>query len=322
MSLDDKIIMKTKKIIASVLTSICGIIFIISAITKLFPVEPLEFTFADVGFIPWEISPFLARLLIGFELFLGVLLLLNLYLKKFTYRFAILTLIIFSGFLVYQFFTGNNENCGCFGEFFKMTPFQALIKNLLILGAIFYSSRFLNGWELKLIKGKVVPILVFLISCSLPFILNTIRLDYSKAYLNRPSEFFEFQLDTLYNNAQLGNPPKTLSKGKHVFAFLSLTCPHCKLAAKKIGIMHKRNPEIHFFLVFNGKMDDLKPFLNKTKTQNIEHDFLYAKSFVYMAGIQFPIIFLVNNGVVEHFLSYQELDQSQIEKWIETKKGE
>ena len=73
-------------------------------------------------------------------------------------------------------------------------------------------------------------------------------------------------------------------------------------------------------MIMNGKIADLQPFLKNSKTENIDHTLLSGKSFIYMAGIQVPILFLVNNGVVEHFLSYQELDQSQIEKWIETKK--
>jgi hypothetical protein len=312
--------MKIKNLIALTLISISGAVFIISALTKLFPVEPLEFKFVETGFIPWDVAPFLARLLIGFEFFLGLLLLVNLYLKNFTYRLTMLVLVVFSIFLIIQLFSGNNENCGCFGEFIKMTPSQALIKNIIMLIIIFFCSTYWNGWNFTKLNDKLIKLFLVITTASIPFIINTIELNYSQAYLNRPADFFELPLDTLYQNAQIGNPSKTLSKGKHVFAFLSLTCPHCKIAAKKIGLINKRNSKIHFYMIMNGKTADLQPFLKNSKTENIDHALLSGKSFIYMAGIQVPILFLVNNGVVEHFLSYQELDQSQIEKWIETKK--
>jgi hypothetical protein len=309
--------MRTKKIFASIITSFCGIVFIVSALTKLYPIEPLEFRFVDTGFITWEIAPFIARILIGFEFFLGVVLLLNLYLRNFTYRISIITLLFFVGFLFTEILKGNNDNCGCFGEYFNMTPTQAITKNVILLIALILSSKIWKGWSITYLNKKIIPSSLILISLSLPFILNTIKLDYSKSYLNKPSEYFKFPLDTLYKNAQIGNPPKTLSKGKHVFAFLSLTCPHCKMAAKKIGLMHKRNHKIHFFLILNGERSDISSFRKKNQIENIEYDFLYAKSFVYMAGLNFPAIFLVNNGITEQFLYYPELNQKEIEKWLD-----
>ena len=73
-----------------------GAVFIFSGYTKLNPIEPFEFTFVDLGFINWKIAPFIARLMIGAEFLIGTLLILNLNLRKTTYKLGIGILIFFS----------------------------------------------------------------------------------------------------------------------------------------------------------------------------------------------------------------------------------
>jgi hypothetical protein len=43
---------------------------------------------------------------------------------------------------------------------------------------------------------------------------------------------------------------------------------------------------------------------------------LGARPFVYLAGLELPTLYLVNNSVVEHWVNYMELDQDEIEKWL------
>ena len=38
--------------------------------------------------------------------------------------------------------------------------------------------------------------------------------------------------------------------------------------------------------------------------------------FVYLAGVEVPAIYMVNNSVVEHKIYYVDLDQGEIEKWM------
>lgn len=293
-----------------------GAVFIFSGYTKLYPIEPFEYTFVDLGFISWQIAPFIARLLIGLELFIGILLLLNLSLRKIAYKLGIVTLLIFCVYLILlMFFTGNKGNCGCFGTTLQMTPLQALIKNGCMLGIFFILYKYHEGWNLNN-KWTILNTLFFTCAFTLPFVLNPVALDYSEAYLNKPEEKFNIELDSLYDNAQLNIPPKTLSQGKHIIAFMSLTCPHCRIAANKIRIIHERNPDISFYFVLNGDEENLKPFFEKTHTEGIPHCILLGRNFVYLAGTNMPAIYMVNNSVVEHQVNYIDLDQEEIEKWM------
>jgi len=292
-----------------------GGVFVFSAYTKLYPIEPFEFTFADLG-LSWQMAPFAARFLIGFEFLIGVLLILNIQLKKLTYKSSIITLIVFCIYLLLQIVvSGNKGNCGCFGTTMQMTPLQALLKNIgmLIVFAGLYKLH--NGFNFgKLSKYIIGALLVT--SIVLPFVLNPVRLDYSGAYLAKPEETFNLPLDTLYNNALVNTPPKKLAKGKHIITFLSLTCSHCRIAAKKIHIINQRNPAIPFYIVLNGKPEDLIRFFEDTHIENLPYCMLKGTHFIYLAGLSLPSIYLMNNSVVELRTNYIILDQEEIEKWL------
>ena len=310
-----------KKNILGLLCVLMGAVFIFSGYTKLYPIEPFEYTFVDLGFINWQIAPFIARILIGLEFFIGILLLFNISLRKIAYKSGIAVLLIFCVYLILLiFFTGNKGNCGCFGTFIQMTPLQALIKNAIMLIGFFILYKYHDGWNFNK-RPAIINSLLFVSAFAMPFILNPVELNYSEAYLNKPEENFKIELDTLYQHATLNVPPKTLSQGKHIIAFMSLKCPHCRIAANKIRIIHERNPSIPFYFVLNGAEKNLKPFFEETHTEDIPHCMLVGgkpiNHFIYLAGTEMPAIYLMNNSIVEHTVYYIDLYQEEIEKWLE-----
>jgi hypothetical protein len=269
----------------------------------------------DLGFINWQVAPFIARFMIGFELLIGVLLLLNLNLK-FTYKLAIGTLLAFCVYLILLIIiVGNKGNCGCFGDTIRMTPFQALVKNIAMLVIFYLLYKFHEGWQLPK-KWSILITLAFALCIAFPFIRNPIELNYSAAYLNKDTQNFKLELDSLYNNATLNIPPKTLSQGKQVMAFMSMTCPHCRIAAKKMRIINERNPGIPMYIVLNGKDEKLQPFYDDTHAEAIPHCILNGKNFIFLAGLDMPRIFLINNSIIEYDLNYIDLDQGELEKWM------
>ena len=95
-----------------------------------------------------------------------------------------------------------------------------------------------------------------------------------------------------------------------------MSCPHCRIAAKKLRLIKEQNPAIPIYLVLNGDYIKTKDFFEDTKATNIDYCILNGKSFVYLAGLDMPAIFMVNNSVVENWINYMQLDQSEIEKWL------
>lgn len=304
------------KLLFFTLCSLMGFIFVYSGYTKLNPIEPFEYTFVDLEIAGWKLAPFIARFMIGLEFFIGLLLICGLFIKRLTIKLTIASLLLFSIYLIFIIInTGNNGNCGCFGTAISMTPLQALIKNAVMLLLCFFIEKHYDGLN----YGKLSKWLfgsLFITAFALPHILNYIDFNYSEAYLTKKEDQFKLELDSLYSNAEIHTPPKTLSTGKHVIAFMSLSCPHCRIAAKKLRLIKEKNRNISIYFILNGDYKNTQPFFEDTKATNIDYCVLNGKNFVYLAGLEMPAIFMVNNSVVEHWINYMQLDQFEIEKWL------
>jgi uncharacterized membrane protein YphA (DoxX/SURF4 family) len=304
------------KILFFLLSSVVGLVFLYSGYSKLQPIESFEYTFVDLGIAGWKLAPFMARFMIGLEFLIGFLLIFGLYIKRFTIKLTVGSLVLFSVYLLFIILhTGNNGNCGCFGNSISMTPLQALIKNAILLIACYFIYKKYDGLSFGKL-GKPFFIALSLTSFSLPHILNYVDFDYSEAYLTKKEDHFKLELDSVYKYAKIHAPPTTLSKGKHIIAFMSLTCPHCRIAAKKLHLMRQQNSSISMYLILNGDYKKIQPFFEDTKASNIDYCILNGKTFVYLAGLEMPAIFMVNNSVVENWVNYMQLDQQEIEKWL------
>lgn len=312
-----KIVLRVLMILISIAL---GLVFIYSGYTKIDPViEPFEFTFVDIGIGNWYTAPVIARLLIGLEFFIGFLLIVNYNLKRFTLPLTIGLLLFFSIYLVMQIvFSGNNGNCGCFGEHLKMTPLQAIIKNVVMIGLAIPVYMLWDGWKIK--YTKMFNAFTGLTILLLPFILNPIDYTYTSNNLDEKVNY-PLELNVLYQPEEPDKveiPKVDLRKGKHVLAFMSLTCPHCRIAAKKFRLIKKNNPELPIYFVLNGDKEKLKPFMEDTKADNIPYSFALGKAFVQLSGTNLPRIYYLNNSIVVKKVDYFELNQYQIEEWINT----
>lgn len=307
-----------KKIIAILLSVTLGLIFIYSGYTKLEPViETFEFTFVDIGIANWYTAPIIARLLITLEFVIGLLLVLNFKLKG-TLKATIGLLVFFIIYLIIQIaLNGNNGNCGCFGEVHYMTPLQAIIKNIIMIGMALLVYYFYEGWKTKY-NGLFIATLSAL-CLTVTFIRNPVDYSYTSNNLDEKINY-PLELNLLYqpdDTAKVEIPNYELRKGKHVLAFLSLSCPHCRIAAKKFRLIKKNNEKISIYFVLNGdKGIKLKEFLDDTKATNIPYSFCLGKSFVQLASSRLPRIYYLNNGIVEKKVDYFELNQYEIEKWL------
>jgi hypothetical protein len=306
-----------KKVILFLLSASIGLLFIVSAATKIYPMEPFEYQFVDIGIASWKTAPFIARFFIGLEFFLGMLLILNISLKKITLKFAIVLLSIFCIYLLYKIYTeGNTGNCGCFGETVKMTPLQGILKNIVLIAAcvVCYFAAGEDWWAVKW-KKTLIPIL-FVSAMCLGFFVYPMDATFSST-MDKANINYKVPLELMYDARQMEKPKIDLTKGKHIIAFLSLTCPHCRIAAQKINVMHKKNPGIPFYIALNGDKELLPAFFDDTHTQNIPHNlFLGPKDWIQVAGISLPIIMYLDNSIVRKKCNGMEIDQDDMETWL------
>jgi uncharacterized membrane protein YphA (DoxX/SURF4 family) len=303
-----------RKILLTILSVLLGLVFIFSGYTKLYPIELFEITFVDIGVSTWKIAPFLARIMIGLEFLLGILLVLNLYVRKFTIKAVIAMLLMFTIFLIITIIMqGNSGNCKCFGNMIEMTPLESIIKNIILILLSLLIYFFHDGYKIPF--RKIILILCILASFILPFILNPVDLLTSEQMQDGEVNY-KLDLDLIYNSDDPVKPKIDLRKGKHLITFMSLTCPHCRVAGYKLHVINKQNPEISMYMFLNGEDYDLKPFFDDTRAENIPHSMLLGQRFVKLAGVKLPVIFWVNNSIVEKKMKYMYINQKDIEEWI------
>lgn len=303
------------KILFVFVSSLVGLVFIFSGYTKLFPVEIFEYSLVDTGFFSWTLAPILARLLIGLEFFIGIALLFNLNSRN-MYRLVFGLLVFFCIYLGYDLVkNGNSGNCGCFGLAFIMSPLQAILKNVFLIALVLLLMRYYpTGFTFRFKRFLIVGFA--LMTFALPFILNPVALSQSEHY-SQAASGYELPLKILYNSPPNPVPDVNLHKGKWIVAYLSLACPHCKVAAYKIHILKKKHPDWPFFLVLNGNPESLEPFFSETQAEDIEHiRFSGPGKFLKMSGPLLPAIFLIDHSIVKAKPSYLHLNETSLEKWL------
>ena len=314
--------MKPRKILTFfcfALSTLTGLVFLMSALTKLYPIEPFEFTFIDLGIAGWDTAPFMARFLIGLEFLCAAFLILNFNMRRVTIPLVSGLLLFFCCYLSWIMIRGNVGNCGCFGSFIPMTPLQALAKNIILLSACcflyFAHSRFTYP------RSRIIFFVLLTVSMALPFILNVVDLQTSQNL--RPDKVnYQMPLDILYHSRNPQNKPPSVNlyQGKFILAYLSLTCPHCRIAAQKIGLLHSQDAGIPFFLVCNGDPHRYAGYLREYRLEGVPNAlFSGPEEYIKMAGINLPEFFWINNGIVERKGNGYQLTPYHITDWLNKK---
>lgn len=293
-----------KDTVGFVLLLLLAGVFIFSAISKLVSIEPFEWTFMDLGFSN-SLSYFFARFLIGFELLLAFFLIAHLYLKKLTYPVIQLFLFIMTIYLGVILYTkGNDIDCGCFGDSLPMTPLVSIAKNigLMLLTFILSKTYTPTKYPYSLLVATVGTIATFIF----PF--------YYVPFSQKPQPI---DLNALYINAEF-KAPVDIRVGKHLVAFMSLGCPHCRNAARIFKDMYAKDSTLPILMVLNGSISDTSEFFQDTKSFQVPHVILNNKdAFIKMAGPYVPQIYWINNSVRERKLNYAQLSTGLLKNWNE-----
>lgn len=236
-----------------ILKILCGGLFIASGFLKLYPIEPFEYTFVDQGIAGWGMAPFLARGIISLEIFLGILIITG-FQKKAVLNTALALLLVFTLYLLYGIIKdGNSRNCGCFGAYIELTPWQAILKNIFLALFLLTLLKFSPG---RKAKKKLVIWGIALVSIILPFVLNPVTLQEKGGFGDSGKEQPDLNLLPPF---KLNDTIVNFGQGEKILAFLSVNCPHCKHAVYKLSLLqreYKLPPVYCFFIGSESKVDD------------------------------------------------------------------
>lgn len=304
-----------KRSLAFLVSMAIGLFFIFSAYSKIPTLEQFGWRITETTFLNWTLSEWVARIIIGFEFFVGVLFLFHLRLKRVGIPLAMTMLIVFSSYLLYVIFVRKeNIDCGCMGEWWPMTPMQSLIKNGVLITLLFLLRTIRFSWTFNYVK----PVLwgSLLVCILVPFLLSppeSIYIQPAERVMNKP-----IPLSLLYQSSTNQAPPVELRKGKHVLLFLSLSCTYCKKAAQRFRVMKNKKPNLPVYAIMNGSPDELKAFIAETRMDNIPYTlFNGAAEFAELnGGPSLPTVKWVKDTTVVREPNYITVTEKEISEWL------
>lgn len=353
-----------KENITWILRLIISGLFILSAVAKLYPSPYFAISTFEVkqlyplGFSE-DFAPYFSRILIGIEFALGVLILINHYLKKITIPATILLLAIFTIHLTYTtFLSGNSGNCGCFGELIPMTPVEAIIKNIIAIGLLIWLLKLLpadrasNFWLLKSI-GLAGVLALFMLA---PMKSSTKTIDNSSIMedqnigiiidttLTNVIPTIEKAIDSVNKSKPIikvdepgakksgfANFFPTIDKDKKILCFFAPGCDHCQEAAKQLTEMKQKDksfPEV--LIIFMDEEVDKIPAFFAIAEKKYPYQVVDVISFWNLLGNTKDtpgIKYLWNgneikfyDGINENKFNSSELKQTIKKKYSELKK--
>jgi hypothetical protein len=187
-----------------------------------------------------------------------------------------------------------------------------MIAATIILMFIYPVKPYKNQEYLCLVLG--------LVAFTTPFLVNNMYTGTAPEAYGKP-----INLDPLYQYEP--KPPVELRKGKHIVAFMSFSCPHCKKAAYLLQIIHREHPEIPIYLVLEGAEPFQESFFKETHAAGVPHIYYHHMAefdALVNAGVNpgeqagVPAIYWINNGNIEYKsrYAYYQLDPNYMLKWL------
>jgi hypothetical protein len=307
-----------KKILWLTISISIGALFIFSAYTKLIAIEPFEWTIAETGLMNFDAANIVARILIGLEFALGILFILNLNFKNYTYTIAAILLAIFNIYLLYILNVyGNSGNCGCFGQTVYMTPLQAYLKNMCMLFSIWVLSTYTykniyNKWAKYLMLAGLLIGMVYTCIVAPPEFI----------YIKEKNNFksYAINLDAMYSDSASSKPAFDYKHSRKIIAVLSTSCHFCQKAARRMHSINMRQKNAPFYFIIGSDSSRLKTFLTTTQAYNIPMQLNKNEDFLMkIAQGSLPAIFWVQDGQVVKKSNYYNINEAEMNAWANAK---
>lgn len=289
---------------------VVGLVFALSAITKIVSLDNFELYVFSLGISPWHLAVVLSRLLIVAELLLALSYISGLY-YKIMRPAGIVMLVAFSIYLVISLFTSPESNCYCFGEVIFVRPLPSLIKNVILTALLIMIPKCPAPpvWIIK-IKSYIIGVLalgavVFVIPHDLVFEGKPVQIDEEAFYAF--VEKYDYDL--------------TAGSDK-IFCFYSTSCRYCNTAARKFSILASRlsidTDDVKYVFLYAGEDTEEKIAVFGEKNEIDVSDSVIADplTFITITEGRLPTIIWTSDGVVRKVFNYTNLNEKNIKRLI------
>jgi len=303
---------KAKTILPVALKMLLGVIFIVSAVLKIFDMDKFEIYIYSYHFFSLNFSFLVARAAIIAELVLGIGLVSNCF-HKLMWWGSMAMLLGYTLLLIYAFVIGRTDNCHCFGDFLQFNPRQSILKNLVLM--VFFALIYkVKGWHFR---GQWLALVGVLAASSIAVFAVSPPDNFT------PSYDPEKNLQMPYFEAALNEPPLDslhLQEGKQVVCFFSTGCEFCQMSARKLTLMQQFYgfPAENITYVFMGSEEGIEKFYELSESARYR-DVLYADVLNLLKIIDgnFPVIVFMENGEVVNEYGYRSMKEAEIKAFME-----
>lgn len=294
-----------------VLKVLLGLVFIVSAVLKVYDMDQFEIYVYSYHFFSLNLSFLLARAAIILELVLGIGLVTNVC-HRLVWWCSVLMLAGYSLLLMYALALGRTDNCHCFGDVVRIDPKMSLVKNgvLLLLFLLIYRMEDRKKPFRWLILGlSVVVSSVGVFAVSPPD-------NFTSAY--SAEQHLQVPLfDALLDESPLDS--LHLRQGKQVVCFFSTGCEYCQMAARKLSLMQQFYgfPTESITYVLMGSQEGIEAFYSESQSERYRN-VLYedVHELLRVTNGNFPVIVFIDNGEVVHEYGFRNMKEEEIKAFF------
>ena len=286
-----------------------GLVFIVSAVLKLFDMDRFEIYVYSYRFFSLNFSFIVARLAIILELVLGIGLISHT-LHKLYWWGSMAMLVGYTLLLWYALHLGRTDSCHCFGDYLQLDPKQSLVKNgvlMVLLLAIYKMENWKTPFRWLILSLAIMASAIGVFVASPPDNLANSGLDH-----NLQVELFD---------EMLGDAPLDklhLDEGKQIVCFFSTGCEYCQMAARKLSLMQQFHgfSDDRITYLFMGNEEEVSMFYELSESARYR-DIIYpdARMLKAVKG-NLPTIVFMENGKVVHEYGFRNMDEEEIKAFM------
>ncbi len=305
------------KVQSSKLTNIgVGSVFIIAAILKLISIDEFEIYIYSFDIFSFLLTTFVSRILIIAEMVLGLFLIFKIN-YKITRRVTIISLILFTLFLIYVAIFRNDDNCHCFGELIELSPLESIVKNLILIVLLLLCRR----TKFKAQSSKFKVLVVLLSCCLVVFILTPPDSIYKMIYSTEKEvstidlyESFEevVKIDFTEEGVEFDTITNFKEREKQLIAVVSAGCKYCKLGLKKLSLMLRNEDipieDINVFIW--GSPEGIIDFREETMTEDFTYWHIMPNRAIDVTYGRFPIFIMIKEKDIIKTGDFRDLDDA------------
>lgn len=310
-----------KSLLHSIPRILVGLVFIASAVLKYLSIDGFDLYVFEHHLVSFDLGSIASRLLVAVECVLGILLVGNLWMPS-TRFFALILLTGFTLYLLLQpvCFRLPEENCHCFGEHIRLSRWQSIGKNAVLIALLLLSR---NKEQPTGKAGKWIGGVIGAVCLLCAFVINPPDCIYRKIY----SGDTRIRKDVYTQSVLTKDKAGIFQNGKQVVCLYSTACHYCRNAAVKMDrmIRYHQWDTAHFRCIFwssPNAEEQVERFFAQDDMIPLTYTTLAVDTFLLLTDGRMPVLLFSDKGQIIKSMNISEIQEKEIESFIKQQEND